>query len=379
MKIIIDAFGGDNAPSQIIEGALLALYNNKDLNVTFVGKEEEIKNELMGKGYDESRVSIVNATEVIDCDEAPVEAIRTKKDSSMVVAIDKLKNDSSYAGMLSAGSTGALLSGAVLKLGRVKGLNRPTLAPILPTVLGGKVLIVDSGANMDCKPINLAQFALIGNVYMQKVLGIEKPRVALLSVGVEDAKGNELIKNTLPILKQLPINFVGNMEACDLLSGKYDIVVCDGFSGNVLLKSTEGTVKNLLSVVKSAMKSTFVSKMGALLIKKPLKNTLKQFDQSALGGSPFLGVKRLVVKAHGSSKAAEIYSTINQLVSLASLNLTEEIEKVILSVHIDENGNVTVDNTLETAAENLAEKNKEENNKTTQQNTDIQQKKDSES
>ncbi len=343
MKIIIDAFGGDNAPTEVVKATLLALFSDKDLEIVLVGKEEEIKAELKGKGYDEKRLQIVNATEIIDCNEAPVEAIRTKKDSSLVVAIEKLKQDNQIVGLISAGSTGALLSGAVLKIGRIKGVNRPALAPILPTQTGGSVMLTDCGANMDCKPINLAQFALMGSLYMEKIMGIQNPKVALLNVGVEDAKGNELVKQALPLLKKLPINFVGNMEACDLLSGKYDVVVSDGFSGNVLLKGTEGAIKILMKLVKGSIKSSFTSKIGGLLIKKPLKNTLKKFDQSKLGGSPFLGVKQLVVKAHGSSKAAEFYSTIQQLKKLASSNINQTIEQELEKIDFTEfevvNGN----------------------------------------
>ena len=227
------------------------------------------------------------------------------------------------------------MSAAVLKLGRIKGVVRPALAPLLPTVKGTPVMLVDAGANVDVKPVNLVQFAVLGNTYMQKVMGIKKPRVALLNVGTEEAKGNELVKETYPLLKQLDINFVGNMEGRDLLSGNCDIVVADGFSGNVLLKSTEGACKLLMKEIKKIMLGSIRGKIGALFLKKPLKKLAKQFDYESLGGSVLLGTKGLVVKAHGSSKAKEFLYTIEQPLDVAKTSITKDIETNISQISME--------------------------------------------
>lgn len=336
MKIIVDAFGGDNAPSEIINASLLALYNHRDLKITLVGKTDVIQENLKGKKYDQERLDIFDAQEVITCDEAPVDAIRTKKDSSIVKSIELLKSKpAEYAGFISAGSTGAVLSASVLKLGRIKGVMRPAMAPMLPTIKGTPVMLIDAGANMDSKPINLVQFALMGDVYMKKVFEISKPRIALLNVGTEDTKGNELVKEVYPLLKQADINFVGNMEARELLSGNVDVVVADGFAGNVLLKSTEGACKILMKEIKNTMLSSLRGKVGALFLKKPLKALLKQFDYESLGGAVLLGTKGLVVKAHGSCKAKQYLYTIEQLIEVAKINISGDIEKAISKLSME--------------------------------------------
>ena len=325
MKILVDAYGGDNAPQEIINGALLALYKYPELKITLVGKEDELNNILSEKSFDKNRLSIIPASEVIDCDDAPVNAIRTKKDSSIVVALDNLKTNE-YDGLVSAGSTGAVLSGAVLKLGRLNNVSRPALAPLLPTKNGGRVLLIDGGANMDCKPINLCHFALMGSTFMQTMYGIETPRVALLSVGTEDAKGNQLVLETFPMLKELNINFVGNMEARDALSGQYDVIVTDGYGGNVLLKGIEGALKNLMNVLKDALTSSLKTKIGALLIKKSLKKELKKYDYEQYGGAPLLGTKQFVYKAHGSAKAKQILASIEQVVEFSQKGLLQKLK-----------------------------------------------------
>jgi len=336
MKIIIDAFGGDNAPEEVVNASLLALYKYKKLKITLVGKSEVIQDSLHGKKYDQSRLDIVDAREVITCEESPVDAIRTKKDSSIVRGIELLKSKpDEYSGFVSAGSTGALLSATVLKLGRIKGVIRPALSPLLPTAKGTPVMLIDAGANVDVKPINLVQFALMGHAYMSKVLGISKPRVALLNVGTEDSKGNELTKASLPLLKQLPINFVGNMEARDFLSGNYDVVVADGFVGNVLLKATEGACKILFKEIKSAMLGSFRGKIGALFLKKPLKKVVKKFDYEGLGGSVLLGAKGVVIKGHGSSKAREFLSAIEHLIAMGECDINKTIEEAIAEVDME--------------------------------------------
>lgn len=328
MKILVDAYGGDNGASVVIDACLIALFKHKSLEIDIVGRRAELEQILLNRSYDKTRLNIINAETIITCDESPVEALRSKRDSSLVVALDLLKTGD-YAGLVSAGSTGAVLSGAVLKLGRLKGISRPGLSPLLPTIKGGKVLLIDCGANMDCKPINLAHFALMGSEYMRVMEGIPQPRVALLNVGVENAKGNELAKEANKLLASLPINFVGNMEARDAMSGMYDVIVSDGFSGNVLLKSIEGTLKSFMHVLKTGLKSSLKGKIGGLIIKKPLKKILKTYDYQAYGGSPLLGTKKIVVKAHGSANTNSLVSSIEQVKEFSERDLLTKIGNVI--------------------------------------------------
>ncbi len=328
MKILVDAHGGDQSMNEIVDACLLFLYKNKNVKIDIVGKQSEIEAVLNCKTFDNERLHIINADSVITCNESPVEALRTKRDSSIVMALDLLKTGE-YAGLVSAGSTGAVLSGAVLKLGRLKGVSRPGLAPLLPTVKGGKVLLIDCGANVDCKPINLAHFALMGSEFMRVIEGVPQPRVAQLNVGVEDAKGNDLAKKAHEILQKLPINYVGNMEARDALSGNYDVIVADGFCGNILLKSIEGTLQNFMGVLKAGLKSSFRGKVGGLLIKKPLKGVMKRYDYQAYGGSPLLGTKQIVVKAHGSAQTNSFEAAIEQVKEFAERDLLTKIGNVI--------------------------------------------------
>lgn len=335
MKILVDAYGGDNAPLEVVNGAILALYKYPELEITLVGKEEELNRILEQKSFDKNRLNIIPATEVIDCDDAPVNAIRTKKDSSIVVALDNLKSNE-YAGLVSAGSTGAVLSGAVLKLGRLNNVSRPALAPLMPTKNGGRVLLIDGGANMDCKPINLCHFALMGSTFMHTMYGIETPRVALLSVGTEDTKGNQLVLETFPMLKNLNINFVGNMEARDALSGQYDVIVTDGYGGNVLLKGMEGALKNLMNVLKESLTANLKTKIGALFIKKSLKKELKKYDYEQYGGAAMLGTKQFVYKAHGSAKAKQILTSIEQVVEFSQKGLMDKLKDTMQSAVIEQ-------------------------------------------
>lgn len=338
MKIVIDAFGGDNAPLEIVEGVKLALNKHKDLEVVLCGKEKEIL-EILGKQMD--RVEIIPADEIIENNEHPTIAIRKKKNASLVRAYDILKEREDVVGLVSAGSTGAVLAGAIMKIGRIKGITRPALAPILPTKKNSDVMVVDSGANVDCKPINLLHFALMGSAYYSIVYNVENPRIALLNNGSEEGKGNELAKETFPLLKQAPINFIGNKEGGDFMSGDLDVMVCDGFAGNALLKGTEGAVAAVMSVLKRSIKTHFWSKIGYLFMKKTFKEVRNRIDViSKHGGSPLLGCKKLVVKNHGSCKRNNILASIeqtmllhkNQLIkkiedSLGQLNMTEEVEE----------------------------------------------------
>lgn len=338
MKVVVDVFGADHSPQALVEGAVDALNELKELEVILVGDETLIKAELGKLKTDLSRVETVDAKEVITNDDSPTAAIKTKKDSSLVKAFEVLKTRDDVAGMVSAGSTGAVLTGGIFKLGRLDGVKRPALAPILPTKTGGDVCLIDCGANVDCRAEFLTQFALMGSCYMKAVYGIERPRVALVSVGVEDKKGNELTKEAFKALKELPINFVGNMEARDALSGDYDVLVTDGFVGNVLLKSVEGAVGLVMSMLKKEIMSSAAAKIGALLMKKPFKRLKKAMDYHARGGAPFLGVEKVLVKAHGGSNALAIKAAIFQVVKMTEQNLVRSISEELKALECDEQG-----------------------------------------
>lgn len=341
MKVVVDAFGGDNAPLEIVEGVLLALNKHKDLEIILCGKEDKIK-EILGNRTD--RIEIVDADEVITNEDHPTEAIRHKKNSSLVKAYDVLKEREDVIGLVSAGSTGAVLAGAIMKIGRIKGISRPALAPILPTKKDSDVIIIDSGANIDCKPINLLHFALMGSAYYSIVYNVEKPRVALLNNGVEDEKGNELAKETFPLLKSAPINFVGNKEGGDFMSGDVDVMVADGFAGNALLKGTEGAVGAVLSILKKSIKSHFMSKIGYVFMKQTFKDIKNRVDiLSKHGGSPLLGCKKLVVKNHGSCKRNNILSSIEQTILLHNNHLNQKIEDAISGLNIESLSNKSGD------------------------------------
>ena len=326
-KIVVDAFGGDNAPIEIVEGAILAIRKHKDIEIILCGKEEKINEILKGRN---ERIEIVDASQVISNDEHPTEAIRHKKDSSLVKAYDILKDRQDVIGLVSAGSTGAVLAGAIMKIGRIRGISRPALAPILPTKKDSDVIIIDSGANIDCKPINLLHFALMGSAYYSIIYNEPKPRVALLNNGIEDEKGNELAKEAHALLKTAPINFIGNREGGDFMSGDVDVMVADGFAGNALLKGTEGAVKAVMSVLKKSIKSHFFSMVGAIFMKKTFKDIKNRVDiQSKHGGSPLLGCKKLIVKNHGACMRNNILSSIEQTVLLYEKKLNQKIEDAI--------------------------------------------------
>lgn len=335
MKILVDAFGGDNSPDEVVIGAIDAVNEKQGFDVVLVGDENKINSILQNLKYDRSRVSVLNSSEVITCEEEPTLAIRRKPDSSICVAFKELKENPSAKAFVSAGSTGAVLVGATLKLGRIKGVNRPALCPVMPTLTGGKVILLDAGANADCKPINLCQFALMGSVYA-KTVGIDNPRVALLSNGTEDEKGNALNHEVFPLLKSSPeINFVGNCEARDILSGKYDVIVADGFSGNVAIKSIEGGVLTVLKSLKQEIKSSLKNKIGALLLKKSFKKLKNKLDYNKTGGAFFIGVEKVVVKAHGSSDRVAIKAAVLQAESYARANLTDRIKEKFSSVDMN--------------------------------------------
>ena len=329
MKIVIDAFGGDNAPKEIVEGAVIALEKHADLEIILCGDKDKISALLAGRGA--GRVKIEHAPDVITNDDTPTEAIRKKENSSLVRSFDILKNNDDVVAFVSAGSTGAILTGAIMKIGRIKGISRPALAPILPTKLPGRdVLLIDSGANVDCKPINLVHFALMGSAYYSILYGDENPRVALLSNGTEEHKGNELTREAYPLLKASSVNFIGNTEAREYMSGTIDVMVAEGFNGNVLLKGTEGAVGAVLSLMKRSIKAHFWSKIGALFMRKTFKELKGRMDVLGKhGGSPFLGCKKLVMKNHGSSSRYNIAASVDQAILLHEQKLIEKIEKAL--------------------------------------------------
>ena len=327
INVAIDAMGGDNAPGEIIKGALLALNECGDLKVYLTGKKDLIEQELSGQQYDKARIEIVDAPEIIETAEAPVLAIRKKKASSMVIGLNLVK-DGICDGFVSAGSTGALLVGGQVLVGRIKGIKRPPLAPLIPTT-NGVALLIDCGANVDARSEHLLQFAQIGTIYMQDVVGINNPKVAIVSNGAEEEKGNALVKETTPLLKNCPdINFVGSIEARDIPMGKADVIVCEAFVGNVILKLYEGVGLALMGMIKKGLMSTFLSKIGALLAKPALKKTLKAFDTEEYGGAPLLGLNGLVVKTHGSAKAIEIKNAILQCEKFKEQKINEKIKKL---------------------------------------------------
>ena len=326
--VALDCMGGDNAPFEIVKGAVEATNENKDILVKLVGVEEQIKEELSKYKYNSDQLEIVNATEIIETGEPPVAAIREKTDSSLVKCLYMVKKGEAD-GMVSAGSTGANLVGGHVIIGRLKGVQRPPLAPLIPTK-NGAALLIDCGANVDSRPSHLVQFAKIGATYMENIVGVKNPRVGLVNIGAEEEKGNALVKETFPLLKACQdINFIGSVEARDIPAGVCDVIVCEAFVGNVILKLYEGVGAALISKVKTGMMQNLRSKIGALLVKPALKATLKSFDASEYGGAPLLGLKGLVVKTHGSSKAVEITHSIIQCVQFKQQNINEKIKEHI--------------------------------------------------
>ena len=330
-KVAVDAMGGDNAPAEIVKGAIEAVNQNSKIKVYLVGKQNVINDVLSQHTYNKERIEVVNAEEVIDTAEPPVMAIRKKKDSSIVVALNLVKNNECDA-FVSAGSSGAVLVGGQLIVGRIKGIERPPLAPLIPTETGCSLLI-DCGANVDARPSHLVQFAKMGSVYMESVMGIPNPKAAIVNIGAEEEKGNALVKDTFPLLKNCPdIHFIGSIEARDIPTGYADVIVCEAFAGNIILKLYEGVGATLIKKVKAGMMTSLRSKIGALLVKPALKKTLKGFSLEEYGGAPLLGLNGLVVKTHGSSTANEIKNSILQCVTFKEQKINQKIkEKVILS------------------------------------------------
>ncbi len=327
MKIAVDIFGGDNSPSALIDGCVDAAKLYDDVEFIFTGDERIITDYMSEKGYGSSRISIIDAPETITCGEQPTVAIKRKKNSSLVKALELVASKEADA-FVSAGSTGAVLAGATLIVRRIKGVKRPALAPVMPTVKG-PVLLIDCGANVDCKPNYLQQFAVMGSAYMKKVCGIDAPRVGLINNGAEAEKGNELTKSAYKLLENTDINFVGNCEARYTMTGDYDVLVCDGFVGNAVLKCTEGVARSVMSIIKQELMASPITKLGALISKSGFKRVKKRMDYTEYGGAPLLGINGCIIKAHGSSNAKAITSAIGQARSYCIGDVTAAIQSGI--------------------------------------------------
>ena len=331
MRVILDGMGGDNAPSAIAEGAVMAA-SKCDKEIVIVGDEAEISSSLKKHGYKGDRISIINAGEVIENEESPVQAVRKKKDSSLVKGISELLDNPEDI-FISAGSTGALFVGARLILGRIRGIDRPALASVYPILEKKKhALIVDAGASTDCRPKNLLEYAVMGSIYVKNVMGIDNPRVGLVNVGTEEAKGSILTKSAYDLLQDADLNFVGNVEARDVPKGACDVIVCDGFVGNVILKLTEGLGWTILKLLKNLFYSGVKNKFAGLMLKGDLKNMKDEFDYSEYGGAPIIGVRGAVLKIHGSSGSRAVMNTIIKGIPFGEKRVVEKIEKDILKL-----------------------------------------------
>ncbi len=328
VRVAVDAMGGDDAPFVTVKGAVDAVKESDSLKVFLVGKKDEVSSELSKYDYNKDRIEIVDATEVIEMAEPPVMAIRKKKDSSIVKAMYMVAHGEADA-YVSAGSTGATLVGGQVIVGRLKGVDRAPLAPLIPTEKGSSLLI-DCGANVDARSSHLVQFAKMGTVYMENVMGVKNPTVAIVNIGAEEEKGNALVKETFPLLKNCPdINFIGSIEARDIPAGGADIIVCEAFTGNVILKMYEGVAKSMMHIIKKGLMSNLKTKIGALLIKDDLKKSLADYSMDKYGGAPMLGLKGLVVKTHGSANDVEVKNSILQCVTFTEQKIAEKISAKI--------------------------------------------------
>ncbi|WP_026518961.1 phosphate acyltransferase PlsX [Butyrivibrio sp. FCS006] len=328
VRVAVDAMGGDNAPFVTVKGSVDAVKENSNLKVFLVGQEESVNAELSKYDYPKDKIEVVNATEVIEMAEPPVMAIRKKKDSSIVKAMYMVSHGEADA-YVSAGSTGATLVGGQVIIGRLKGVERAPLAPLIPTEKGTSLLI-DCGANVDARSSHLVQFAKMGTVYMENILGIKNPTVGIVNIGAEEEKGNALVKETFPLLKNCPdINFIGSVEARDIPAGGADIIVCEAFTGNVILKMYEGVAKSMMHIIKGSLMGSLKTKIGALLIKDDLKKSLANYSLDQYGGAPMLGLKGLVVKTHGSANEIEVKNSILQCVTFTEQKISEKISAKI--------------------------------------------------
>lgn len=333
MIIAVDGMGGDNAPQAVVHGCIDAVNEYHDIEILLVGMEDKLKAELSKYKYPEEKIKIINATDVISNNEPPVMAVRRKKNSSMVIALNLVKNGEADA-VVSAGSTGAFLTGSLLIVGRIKGIQRAALAPVIPGNQSDFMLI-DCGANVDCKPLNLLQFAIMGKVYFENVLKVPNPSVGLINIGTEEEKGNELTKETYKLLKESHLNFIGNVEPRDIPYGKANVFVCDGFVGNTVLKMYEGVLSSLFSDLKKQIMSSFKTKAGGLLLKPVFLNIKKKFDYREYGGTAFLGVNGICIKAHGSSDARAFKNAIKQSIISEENNVLDKIKNELESINME--------------------------------------------
>jgi glycerol-3-phosphate acyltransferase PlsX len=331
MKIAIDAMGGDHAPKEIVLGAMDALSSMNDLHITLYGDENKINQYVT----DTKKLHIIHTDEVITADDEPVRAVRRKKNASLVLMAEAVKENKVDA-CISAGNTGALMSAGLFVVGRIAGIERPALSPTLPTIDGKGFLLLDVGANVDAKPNHLVQYALMGSIYTEKVRAIANPTVALLNVGTEDGKGSELTKKAFTLMKQAPINFIGNVEARDLFNGAADVVVADGFSGNVALKTIEGTAATMFALLKDTFTSSLKTKLAAGMIKSDLRTLKNKMDYSEYGGAGLFGLAAPVIKAHGSSNRRAVFNAIKQASHMVEYNVTETIRSTIESLELEE-------------------------------------------
>lgn len=324
MKIAVDGMGGDNAPQAIVEGVLLALEDFPNVEIDLYGDEQKMAPYLKSH----NRLTVIHCSEVVEAEDDPVRAVRRKKDSSMARMLDAVAGGQADA-CLSAGNTGALMTGGLLKVGRIDGVSRPALATTLPTLNGDGFLMLDLGANADAKPENLLQYAIMGDIYVKQVRGQKAPRIGLLNIGTEDNKGNELTKSAFPLLKEADFKFEGNVEARELLNGVADVVVTDGFTGNMVLKTLEGTAGAIFKMLKEALFATTKTKIAAALVKNDLVQLKGKMDYTEYGGAALFGLKSPVIKAHGSSNARAIYSAIRQATIMVEHEVCETIAKTI--------------------------------------------------
>ncbi|QOQ56522.1 phosphate acyltransferase PlsX [Bacillus amyloliquefaciens] len=332
MRIAVDAMGGDNAPKAVIDGVMKSIEAFDDIHITLVGDKTTIESHLPTTS---DRITVLHADEVIEPTDEPVRAVRRKKNSSMVLMAQEVAENRADA-CISAGNTGALMTAGLFIVGRIKGIDRPALAPTLPTVSGDGFLLLDVGANVDAKPEHLVQYGIMGSVYARQVLGISSPRVGLLNVGTEEKKGNDLTKKTFELLKETKVNFVGNVEARDLLEGAADVIVTDGFTGNVTLKTLEGSALSIFKMLKDTLTSSFVSKLAAGVLKPKLMEMKLKMDYSEYGGASLFGLKAPVIKAHGSSDARAVYHAVRQAREMVSQNVAAFIEEEVKEEKTDE-------------------------------------------
>ena len=335
MKIALDAMGGDNAPLETIKGAVAALEEVSELELVLVGKKEVIEAELSKYKYNKEKIEIVDAREIIEMTDEPVVAVKSKKDSSMNRTLELVK-DGTVSASVSAGNTGALITASQLKLKRIKGVLRPAIATMFPNKKG-HMLMLDVGATADCKPEFLNQYAMMGSKYMEILVGKKNSKVGLLNIGTEEGKGNEVTREAYNLLKEnKSINFVGNVESTEVMNGNIDVVVTDGFTGNMVLKTAEGIGKFILDVIKTEVSKSFIYKLGALLLMPALKVVKSKMDSSEYGGAIFLGLNGISIKAHGNSDAVAIKNAIKVAEKFAKLNFVEEMKKVIDNIEVEE-------------------------------------------